>query len=223
MEYQHIRDRAIGVAYVLGPTLLVISASCLLLDIGRNPGAMSWGSSTEGVIGFYGFILLVPVFLSLADYLGHCKPKLAIVVSALALVGFAGGGVFNMTIRAVIPDLMAVGMTESMTDQLQARIESGQGTLIPLVLTGPLVPISSILLGIGLLLAGRIRARAWLLIAAGALFMMGQLLLVWTEFMYILALAMWAVALIPIGVSLLRGNHLQRILETPGPVETHAV
>jgi len=162
----------------------------------------------EGYIGFYGFIMLIPVFLTMTDWLGQSMPKLAAFISVIALIGFAGGGVMQMVLRTIIAELVSVGVTAAMFEQLQANFESGQSPLILLILMGPLIPLSSLLLGIGFLLAKQLRWQAWLFVASGVLFLTGQFFVVATEITYTLAMLLWAVIFIPLGLRFLRGDVL---------------
>lgn len=209
MEYEAIRRRLVGVAYVLGPLLLVASAMVLIADVGRNPGAGAYGSDIEGLIGYFGFVLMVPVFLSLAATLGQWRPRLAAVAAVIVLLGIAGGGVMNMTLRVATGALVDVGVTPATFDALQAEFEAGTSVMMPLLLTGPLGPLAALLLGIGLLHAGRLRPQAWLLVLGGVLLPAGQLFMVATDVTYTAALVLWALALVPMGVRMLRSGDLE--------------
>jgi hypothetical protein len=156
---------------------------------------------------------MVPVFLSLASSLGQSRPRLAAVAAVIALVGFAGGGVMNMTLRVTGGALADVGVTGATFDALQAEFEAGTSILLPLLMTGPLAPLASLLLGIGFLLAHRLRLQAWLLILGGLLLPAGQLFLIATDATYTAALVLWAVALVPLGLRMLRANGLEPAMD----------
>lgn len=204
MNYERVRRRLLAMAFVGGPMLMLASAVALISGIGRSSGATGYGSPLEGLIGFFGFVVMVPVFVTLADRLGHHKPRLAAVAVVTALVGFAGGGVMQMTMRVMSGEFARLGVAETVFEQTQTDLEAGRSLLIVLIAMGPLVPITSILLGIGFLLAKRIQLQAWLLTFAGVSFLSGQLLLVATDVTYTLALFLWAVALVPMGYRALR-------------------
>ena len=204
MAFERTKQRLVGAAFVAGPLLLIVSAIVLLADIGRGPGSADYGSSVEGVVGFFGFLLLVPVFLTLASRLGPTHPRLAVAALVASLVGIAGGGLTNMVLRVTTGALVEVGVTAATFDALQADLEAGSTILMWLIWTGPVGPLASILIGIGLLRSGQPRPQAWLMIAAGVFLPMGQLFLIAPDVMYSLALVMWAAALVPEGVQILR-------------------
>lgn len=204
MHYARMRHRLVAVAFVAGPLLMLASAAALLSGVGRDEGVTGYGSTLEGLIGFFGFVVLVPVFISLADLLGTHRPRLAIVAAITGLIGFAGGGVMQMTMRVMNGEFLRLGVSESVFEQAQAELEAGSSILLVLIATGPLVPLTSFLLGIGFLLTGRFRVQGWLLATAGVSFLSGQFFLVATDLTYTLALALWAAALIPMGVRMLR-------------------
>ena len=108
---QNIFQKLLGLAFILGPLLTFGAAIIWLSGIGVNPGIMAWGSYIEGLIGYFGFILLVPVFLALAYYLADYMPRFAAFVAIIALIGFAGGGVMNMALRVTIHEFVNAGVT----------------------------------------------------------------------------------------------------------------
>lgn len=223
MTYEDIRQRLLGTAYVAGPLLLVTSALVLVADIGRNPGAGDYGSDVEGVVGYFGFVLMVPVFLSLAATLGQWRPRLAALAAVTALLGIAGGAVMNMTLRVASGALSDVGVTAATFDALQAEFEAGTSVMMPLLLTGPLGPLAAFLLGIGFLHARQLRPQAWLLLLGGVLLPAGQLFMVATDATYTAALVLWAVALVPMGVRMLRAHRVDPPAPVTATVETAPV
>lgn len=204
---QTIFQKLLGMAFIFGPLLTLTAAIIWLSGIGVNPGIMAWGSYIEGIIGYFGFILLVPVFLSLAYYLADYMPRFAAFIAILALIGFAGGGVMNMALRVIVHEFVNAGATEAMFEQIVKNWEEGNSIGMILILTGPLGPLSSVLLGIGFLIKKVIRIPALLLLVAGLLFMSGQLLQLSPSITYPLATALWAIALIPLGIKLISGQH----------------
>ena len=190
----------LGNAYVVGSLLMVASVATFLFG-GRNPEPAHWGSATEGLIGILGFTLLTPVFVHLAIGLDVDRPRWAKVTAVLALLGFAGGGVYQMTMRVifwVFIDAGAQQAVEKITDDLEA----GTATTLLAFGLGPLIPISSAAIGIGCIRSRLDVRTGWLLTAAGTLLFIGQALTFGTEFTYTGALVLWAVALVPIGMRL---------------------
>lgn len=123
-----------------------------------------------------------------------------------------------MTMRVMNGEFLRLGVAESVFQQAQADLESGSSVILVLIATGPLVPLTSLLLGVGFLLAGRLRPQGWLLTIAGVSFLSGQLFLIATDLTYTFALALWAAALIPMGVRMLgdeRADGLTSALVAP--------
>ena len=205
---QRIFQKLLGLAFILGPLLTLTAAFIWLAGIGVNPGIMQWGSSIEGLIGYFGFILLVPVFLALAYYLADYMPRFAAFISIIALIGFAGGGVMNMALRVTIYEFVNAGATEAILEQIVKNWEAGNSRGLLLIMTGPLGPISSILLGIGFLSKKIIPIPALFLLIAGLSFMAGQLLQISPSITYPFATACWAIALIPLGIKQITGKLL---------------
>ena len=202
-----IFQKLLGLAFIFGPLLTLAAAIIWLSGIGINPGMMAWGSYIEGLVGYFGFILLVPVFLALAYYLADYMPRFAAIIAIIALIGFAGGGVMNMALRVIIHEFVNAGATEAMFDQIVKNWEEGNSIGMILILTGPLGPLASLLLGIGFLIKKLIRITALLLLMAGILFMSGQLLQISPSITYPLATALWAIAIIPLGIKIIQGQH----------------
>lgn len=200
--------KLLGWAFILGPLLTLLASLVWLIGLGVNPGVMAWGSYLEGLIGYFGFILLIPVFLALAYYLGKYVPRYAAIVSVIALIGFAGGGVMNMVFRVIIHDFVNVGVTENMLAQMVKNWEEGNALALILILTGPFGPISSIMLGIGFLINKLSRTQGWLFILAGLVFMSGQLFQILPEVGYPVGNFLWTIVLIPMGIKLISGQNL---------------
>lgn len=204
MTYHQILQRLVGAAFVLGGSLTAVAAVIYILGINVNPGTMGWGSSTEGFIGFYAYLALAVAFIELSRRLGKFKPKLAAVTTVTSLVGFAGGGVMNMVYRVMIPDLAAAGMTTEMMDRVNENMMSGamSAEFLLLIFMGPLAPLSSLMIGVGFLLAGRFRWQATLLILGGVMFPLGELFLLGMMF-YVGATILWAIVLVPMGIKMI--------------------
>jgi hypothetical protein len=144
---------------------------------------------------------MIPPFFAMADELGKFKPRLSLVASAMVLLGFGGGAVWNMGWRVLVPDLISAGVSVSALDQLMANMEQAQASMALLVITlvGVFTWMSSVVLGVGLLSSGHMHREAVLLLVAGLLFPLGQLFQLGSLF-YFAAIALWAVALVPVGV-----------------------
>lgn len=194
----------LGTAYVLGPLITLASALAVLVG-GRNPEPMDFGSATEGLIGIVGFALLVPVFMHLAGRLHPVGPRLAKVTVVTALLGFAAGGVYQMAMRVVIRIFADAGVDQSVMQTIADDAEAGTTTTLLAAGLGPLIPLTSIAIGVGYV-RGRSDVRlGWMLTVAGILFLAGQALVVATEVTYTAALVLWSLALVPIGLDLRSG------------------
>ena len=206
-------EKLLGWAFILGPLLTLLASFIWVMGVGINPGMMAWGSYIEGIVGYFGFIVMTPVFLALAYHLGRYLPRYAAIIAVIALIGFAGGGVMNMSSRVVIHDFVQVGVTEPMLAQMVNNWEEGNSLGLILILTGPFGPISSIMLGIGFLVGKVSRVKGWLLILAGIIFMSGQLFQIAPEFGYPVGNVLWLIALTPMGLKIISGTGLEEQLE----------
>lgn len=198
MTYQARRTQLLAGAYICGPLVMLASVSAFLFG-GRMPEPADYGSGVEGLIGVIGFALLVPVFMHLADGLGESMPRLATASLIVALLGFAGGGVYQMSSRVTLDLALKYGFDPDMLQRAIDDAEAGSVTTFLVIFIGPLVPISSLLVGIGYIRSRLDRRVGWLLTASGALTLTGQLLVIATEVTYTAALVLWAVALVPVG------------------------
>ncbi len=207
MAYEKNLRRLVGASMIAGSVLSTLAAFIFIFDIQKNPGLMGWGSNLEGVIGVYSYLLLAVAFVELSRRFAHARPQLATVTTVTAVIGFGVGGVVNMALRTFIPDLVTVGVT---IEQLNAITElwmtgTANPALLLVIFTGPLGPLTSILVGIGFLLGGVSKVRGSLLIAAGILFPMGELFLVGFA-LYVTATVLWVLVLVPMGLDLLRDS-----------------
>jgi hypothetical protein len=206
-RYDHLARRATGVACILGPLLLTFGAIAFVLGVNVTPDKV--GSVTEGVIGYYGAILFVLVYLELARLLGQKSPYFGILCGFTGLLGSAAS-VFAYGDRIQRGILVAAGVD----DILYQTIRS---TTIPEFLVVGIIallfPLTSILLGIGFL-----RAKAlpvWVavaLILAGICFAGGQA--TETDFgltvLYPISGLLWTVALAPLGWRMIAGGAPER-------------
>ena len=199
--YPALKARWLSLAFILGPSLTAASAALFISGVALNPGLMSWGSPVEGVIGLFGYILLIPCFLALADELGPSMPRTAVATRGMVLLGFGGGAVWNMGWRVLIADEIAAGVDTAALDQLMTNMMEGRvsAALFAITLIGVFTWISSLILGIGLWRRRGMQREGALLVAAGILFPLGQLFQLGEGF-YVAAIFIWAAALIPIGV-----------------------
>ena len=202
MDYRRSSRQLLGAAYVAGPLVMVGSVAAFLFG-GRNPEPADWGSGVEGVLGIIGFSVLVPVFVHLAHGLGGRASRLAIAALITAVLGFAGGGVYQMTMRVMIAGFVDHGLDISVLQSITDDAEAGSTATLLAVGLGPLVPVTSVLVGIGYVRTGLDRRLGWLLVTAGALLFAGQALVIATEATYGAALVLWAVALVPLGMRML--------------------
>jgi hypothetical protein len=202
-RYQELRQRALGVAFLLGPILFIAAALVFVMGVNLNPDGV--GSRTEGLLGFYGAILFIPIYLELARMLGERRPVFGLITTVTGLLGASAAVVayFDRIQRAT---LVAAGVDA-------ALYETIINTMIPETLaTGLnalLFPLTSILLGIGLL-AGNAMPKwaAIALLVAGLCFVAAQA--TETAFglrvLYPLACVLWLVVLAPIGLRYLSGS-----------------
>jgi hypothetical protein len=156
------------------------------------------------------------VFGHLAHGLGSRAPRLAIAALIMAVLGFAGGGVYQMTMRVMIDLFVDYGLDPSDLQTITDDAEAGSTATLLAVGLGPLVPLTSLLVGIGYLRTELDRRLGWLLALAGVLLFAGQALVIATEATYGTALVLWAVALVPIGLRMLTTQ------ESPTPVSDRA-
>jgi hypothetical protein len=201
--YQSLQQKALGLALILGPALFFGAAIIFVLGINVTPDGV--GSVTEGVVGFYGAILFIVVYLELARLLGQKSPYFGIFCALTGLLG-AACGVFAMGDRIQRGVLVAAGVDGALYQTIQT-------TEIPALLAVGLIclffPLTSILLGIGFLRTKTIPAwAAGALILAGICFAGGQV--TETRFgltvLYPLAGILWLAALAPLGLRYLAGN-----------------
>ncbi len=86
--YQILQQKALGLAFILGPILLTAAAITFVMGINVTPDGV--GSVTEGVIGFYGTVLFILIYLELARLLGQKAPRYGMFCALTGLLGTAG-------------------------------------------------------------------------------------------------------------------------------------
>lgn len=198
--YQTLQQKALGLAFILGPLLTLLGSAAYLLGIGRSPlSPYSW---VNGIFMVYGFLLMIPVVLELSRILGQRAPIFGLICAILGL----GWGI---SIIPAATRVMHAGMINAGLDvSMNTVLDSMPGMLV-LMLPSLLSIIGFLLLGVGLLWQGGIpRWAAGLLIVGSALFFVGvnggaefteQILI-------LLSHAAFLVALTPIGLRYLAGD-----------------
>lgn len=184
-------------SYVAGPALLVGGAALFLAGVGPNRALPeSWA---EGMVGAYGVLFMIPVYLDLARRLGERSPRLGLTCAVTGTVGGAVGFMM-MAIRPLQAALWDAGSEVVLWSLFEdGRVAAAAGL-------GPLFPLTSLLLGIGHWRARTLpRPVAAALVLAGMLFPLGQVAMVATHVVYPLACALWLVVLAPLGIQALRG------------------
>jgi len=203
MTYQNLQQKALGLAFILGPALFLAAAIIFVLGINVTPDGV--GSVTEGVIGFYGAILFIVVYLELARLLGQKSPYFGIVCAVTGLLG-AACGVSAMDDRVTRGILVAAGVDGALYQTIQS---TETGALLAVGLVCLFFPLTSILLGSGFLRTKTVPGWAAIaLILAGICFAGGQV--TETQFgltvLYPLSGILWLAALAPVGLRYLAGD-----------------
>lgn len=201
-QYQRLQARAIGLAFLLGPLLLIVAALMFVLGVNILPDGVA--SLTEGVVGYYAAILFIVINLRLGWMLGQKAPVFGLVCAILGLLG-ASAGVVAFMDRIQRGTLVAAGVDPVLYQTIR-------DTMIPEMLatglTALLFPLTPILLGIGFLRTKGLPSwGAIALILAGVCFAGAQI--TETPFglnvLYPLSGVLWLVALAPTGLRML-GN-----------------
>jgi hypothetical protein len=202
-----IRRKLLMLAYWTGPLLLLASAITFRLGIGLIPPGKT--SYVEGLLGCYGIMCLVPVYLHLSGRLSLQSPTLGAITSITGLCGSVAGVAMEYT-RVLEFTLRRHGASDTVWSAFY--LDPG-GEMLMFALLGPLFPLTSLLLGIGFL-RSRLLPR-WVcvaLILSGIFFPIGQVLEleIGLKVFYPLACLLWAVALPYTGSILLSGLTKQR-------------
>jgi hypothetical protein len=190
-QYQH---KLLGLAFIVGPLLLVSAALTFRLGIGLSShGVSSW---VEGVLMTLAMLIFVPIYLHLARVLGQRAPRLGLVCTITGLG--IGLGIVPASVR-----IMQAGLDQLGVDVAVFSLQSpGQMVLVLWMGFGML---TTILLGIGFLVYGGLpRWTAVLLILAPIVFVMGQggdeSIAAWQiNIMYPLSCLLYLAAFAPIG------------------------
>ena len=201
--YQKLLQKVLGLAFILGPALFTTAAITFVLGINVTPDGV--GSVTEGVIGYYGAILFILIYLDLARLLGQKAPYFGIFCALTGLLG-AACGVMAMGDRIQRGILVAAGVDEALYQTIRA---TETPALLAIGLVCLFFPLTSIFLGAGFLRTKTIPAWAAIaLILAGICFAGGQA--TETQFgltvLYPLSGILWLAALAPIGLRYLAAD-----------------
>lgn len=201
--YQTLQQKALGLAFILGPALFLAAAITFVLGINVTPDGV--GSVTEGVIGFYGAIIFIVIYLELAGLLGQKAPYFGMFCALTGLLG-AACGVMAFGDRIQRGILVAAGVEGEL---YQTVMNTETPALLATGLVCLFFPLTSIFLGSGFLRTKTIPAwGAIALILAGICFAGAQV--TETEFgltvLYPLSSSLWLVTLAPIGLRYLAGG-----------------
>ncbi|HRQ40458.1 MAG TPA: hypothetical protein PLD25_21295 [Chloroflexota bacterium] len=163
-RFDQMQLKLLGLAFIVGPLLLVTAALTFLAGIGVSSyGVSSW---VEGVLMTLAFLLFVPIYLHLARVMGQRAPRLGLVCTVTGL----GIGLGMLPANARITQ---AGLDQAGVDVAVFSLQA-PGQMV-LVLWMGLGLLTTILLGIGFLVKGGLpRWTAVLLILAPIVFVMGQ-------------------------------------------------
>lgn len=193
-RFDQSQRKLLGIAFIVGPLLLVIGAAAFLMGIGVSAsGVSSW---VEGVFMTLAMLIFVPLYLHLARRMGERAPTLGLITTITGLG--IGLGMVPASHR-----IMQAGLDRADVDVGVFSLAS-PGQMI-LVLWMGLGLLTTIILGIGFLMkGGQPRWNAVLLVLAPIFFVMGQggdeSIAAWqVNVMYPLATLTYLAAFAPIG------------------------
>lgn len=201
--YETLQQKALGLAFVLAPLLMVIGSAAYVLGIGLTPfGTDSW---VDGVFAAYGFLLMIPVTFELARILGQRAPVFGLICAILGL----GWGMSTVAaaLKIVQMGIVNAGLNES----IWTVMETAPGSLL-LMLPSLLAFVGFLALGTGLLWKGGIPRWAAVLMIAGSVLAFvgvagGAEIAAWqTKVLTPLATIAYLAALAPIGLRYLAGD-----------------
>ena len=202
--YQTLQQKALGLAFILAPLLLVLGGAAFVLGIGLTP--FGTDSVVDVVLFGYGAMLMIPVFLELARILGQRAPVFGLICAVAGL--FWAFFEIPVTLKLVQMDIIDAGLNQSIW--AIAGVHPAWLPIFPIVvLIGHIAPL---LLGIGLLWKGGIPRWAAGLLIVGAILLVigvggGAEIAFWqTGIVYPLATVAFLAALAPIGLRYLAGG-----------------
>ncbi|MCL4262282.1 MAG: hypothetical protein KJ069_03675 [Anaerolineae bacterium] len=142
-RFDQYQQRLLGLAFIVGPLLLITAALTFLSGIGLSShGVSSW---VEGVLMALAFLLFVPIYLHLARVLGQRAPRLGLICTVTGL----GIGL------SMVP--ASIRLTQAGLDQIGVDVAlfslQPPGQVVLVLWTG-LGLLTTILLGIGFLVKG---------------------------------------------------------------------
>ena len=187
--------RLSGAATVAAPVLLLLSTiSYITAGDGMNAG------EAGGAIQVWAMIAFALATVSLSRLLERPAPRAAAALTAIGLIGAAGGVGYGIdSIQAAIFHTGSIQETDSAVGPLALQ------------LPGVLFPLSLIGLGVMLARTGVVaRWSGWMLVAGALLFPLARIPDV--EALAIVGDAMLLIALVPLGWQMIRGaisGHLQ--------------
>lgn len=200
-RYDELVQKAKGLAFILGPVLLLIAALTFTLDIGRNPNDLD--GYIEGMIGFYAFLFFIPIWVTLAGVVGQRYPRFGIVLAVLGMMS-AASATTPMTARVLQKSMIDAGIDVDIWEIFDREI------MLPVVIIMPLFPIIGALLGVGLL-RGRL-LEPWVgigLILTAPMFLLVQAGGGLVEIAWPLTAAIYVAVLVPLGWRLFTTGRLQ--------------
>ena len=201
--YQTLQQKALGLAFILGPLLMMIGSAAYVLGIGLTPfGTDSW---VDAIFITYGGLVMIPVYFELARILGQRAPIFGIIC---AVAGLSWGlFVIPSTLKLVQMDIINAGLNESIW-----AISASSAGWSPMFIGVALLHLTPILFGIGFLWKGGIPRWAAGLLIVGAIFLVigtgGGADIAWwqTSIFAPLSTLAFLAALAPIGVRYLAGG-----------------
>ncbi|MCA9874652.1 MAG: hypothetical protein KC441_13375 [Anaerolineales bacterium] len=209
-RYQNLYQKFLGIAFIVGPLLFVLAAlvfTLITMQLGFELEAQEQ-LYIEGIIMSYAVILFIPIYLELARLLGQRYPRYGLICAVLGLFGMATA-VLAATARIWQLTFLRAGVNESVWDLIETTPE-----MMPIALLAPFGPLTTLLLGIGLLRVPTFpRWSALLLIVGGISFVLAQAAGIAIAFFYPLATIAWFVALAPLGWRIWAGRVGDMVME----------
>ena len=199
-KYQGLQQKALGLAFILAPLLLVMGSAAVVMGIGLTP--FEHNSWVDGIFMAYGFLLMIPVSFELARILGQRSPVFGLTC---AIIGLGWGmSIIAGALRLVQMVMVNADLNESIWTAMDSTPAS-----LAIMLPSLVGILSLLLLGIGLLWKGGIpRWSAGLIIVGSAIFFISVLIPMESMESIISPVANVAflVALAPIGLRYLKGG-----------------